>query len=86
VVPAGEPRWRRQSRRSAGGLANERMALLLRDWFRSHPQVVPSYASFKRSLAAISPDVGTYSDVKDPVVDLVLAVAEPWADETGWVV
>ncbi|MFE2937965.1 hypothetical protein ACFXKG_02670 [Streptomyces sp. NPDC059255] len=31
----------------------------------------------------IAPDLATYADVKDPVVDLVVAVAEPWARDTG---
>lgn len=67
------------------GSPNERLALLFRDWFRAHPEAVPAYAAFKRSLAAVTPDVGTYSDVKDPVVDLVRCVAEVWATQTGWV-
>jgi hypothetical protein len=29
-------------------------------------------------------DVDTYTDIKDPVVDLVVAVAESWAAEIGW--
>ncbi|WP_405780236.1 GrpB family protein [Streptomyces sp. NBC_00859] len=66
------------------GSPNERLALLFRDWFRAHPGAVPGYAAFKRTLAGAVPDVGTYADVKDPVVDLIVAVAEPWAAETGW--
>jgi GrpB-like predicted nucleotidyltransferase (UPF0157 family) len=66
------------------GAANERLALLFRDWFRAHPEAVPAYSSFKRSLAAVTPDVDTYADVKDPVVDLVITVAEAWARSTGW--
>jgi GrpB-like predicted nucleotidyltransferase (UPF0157 family)/predicted pyridoxine 5'-phosphate oxidase superfamily flavin-nucleotide-binding protein len=66
------------------GSPNERLALLFRDWFRAHPEAVPAYAAFKRSLAAELDDVGAYSDVKDPVVDLVITIAEPWAAETGW--
>jgi GrpB-like predicted nucleotidyltransferase (UPF0157 family) len=66
------------------GSPNERLALLFRDWFRSHPEAVPAYARFKRALAREVPDVGVYSDVKDPVVDLVIAIAEPWAAATGW--
>lgn len=66
------------------GSPNERLALLFRDWFRSHPEAVPAYAAFKRTLAASVPDTGTYADVKDPVVDLVVTVAEPWAQATGW--
>jgi hypothetical protein len=26
----------------------------------------------------------TYTDVKDPVVDLIVVTAEAWADRTGW--
>jgi GrpB-like predicted nucleotidyltransferase (UPF0157 family) len=66
------------------GSPGERLALLFRDWFRAHPEAVPAYASFKRSLAEITPDTGVYSDVKDPVVDLVITVAEAWASSTGW--
>jgi len=64
--------------------ASERLALLFRDWFRAHPEAIPAYASFKRSLAAVTPDLDAYSDVKDPVVDLVITVAETWAASTGW--
>jgi GrpB-like predicted nucleotidyltransferase (UPF0157 family) len=95
---AGDPRqWAKRfwSRRAhpggdvnlhvrVGGSANERLALLFRDWFRAHPEAIPAYASFKRSLAAVTPDLDAYSDVKDPVVDLVITVAETWAASTGW--
>ncbi|GIE28210.1 hypothetical protein Ait01nite_012550 [Actinoplanes italicus] len=68
------------------GSPNERLALLFRDWFRAHPSAVPAYAAFKVSLAAaVGEDVGLYTDVKDPVVDLVVVVAEEWAAATGWV-
>lgn len=66
------------------GSPNERMALLFRDWFRTHPEAVPAYGELKRSLAEVCPDVETYAQVKDPVVDLVIAVAERWAADTGW--
>jgi GrpB-like predicted nucleotidyltransferase (UPF0157 family) len=66
------------------GSPNERLALLFRDWFRAHPESVPAYASFKRTLAAELDDIEIYADVKDPVVDLVITVAEPWATATGW--
>jgi GrpB-like predicted nucleotidyltransferase (UPF0157 family) len=62
---------------------NARLALLFRDWFRAHPEAVPAYAAFKRTLAAEMESVGAYSDVKDPVVDLVITVAEAWAAD-GW--
>lgn len=66
------------------GSANARFALLFRDWFREHPSAVPAYIEFKRRAARFVPDSGEYSDLKDPVVDLVIAVAEPWAAATGW--
>ncbi|MDH2903091.1 MAG: GrpB family protein [Actinomycetota bacterium] len=66
------------------GSPNERLALLFRDWFLAHPEAVPAYGTFKSSLAEIARDTGVYADVKDPVVDLVIAVAEKWAAETNW--
>ncbi|MFC3384738.1 GrpB family protein [Couchioplanes azureus] len=66
------------------GSPNARLALLFRDWFRSHAQAVPAYARFKGVLAAAVDDVDIYTDVKDPVVDLVVIVAEEWATATGW--
>jgi GrpB-like predicted nucleotidyltransferase (UPF0157 family) len=66
------------------GSPNERLALLFRDWFRAHPESVPAYATFKRTLAAEVADHGIYADVKDPVVDLVISVAETWAAITDW--
>jgi GrpB-like predicted nucleotidyltransferase (UPF0157 family) len=66
------------------GSPNARLALLFRDWFRAHPECVPAYAAFKRSLAAEVDDLGAYSDVKDPVVDLVVSIAETWAGGAGW--
>lgn len=67
------------------GSPNERLALLFRDWFRSHPEAVPAYGQFKHALADVAPDIGVYTEVKDPVVDLVIAVAEQWATASGWV-
>jgi GrpB-like predicted nucleotidyltransferase (UPF0157 family) len=86
--------WRRRSR-AEGDVnlhvrlvesPNERLALLFRDWMRAHPDAVPPYAAFKRALGAAAPDVDWYSDLKDPVVDLVVAVAESWSRRTGWTV
>ncbi|MQY16584.1 Dephospho-CoA kinase [Streptomyces sp. RB5] len=68
------------------GSPNERLALLFRDWFRAHPGAVAAYARFKERLAGVVGDVETYADVKDPVVDLVISVAEAWAEDTGWTV
>lgn len=66
------------------GSPNERLALLFRDWFRAHPRAIPAYAQFKQSLAEAVNDLDIYTDIKDPVVDLVIVVAEAWAEATGW--
>jgi GrpB-like predicted nucleotidyltransferase (UPF0157 family) len=66
------------------GSPNERLALLFRDWFRAHPEAGPAYAKFKDDLAQETGDVGPYTDIKDSVVDLIIAVAEPWATAAGW--
>jgi len=68
----------------AVGSPNERLALLFRDWFRAHAGAVPAYAGFKRALAEVVPDAGAYADTKDPVVDLVISIAETWARHTSW--
>jgi dephospho-CoA kinase len=66
------------------GSPNERLALLFRDWFRTHPSAVPAYASFKIALAGLCPDSEAYANAKDPVVDLVMVAAEEWARTVGW--
>jgi GrpB-like predicted nucleotidyltransferase (UPF0157 family) len=66
------------------GSANERLALLFRDWFRAHPQAVAAYAGFKRDLASVTLDIESYTEVKDNIVDLVITVAESWAAVTCW--
>jgi GrpB-like predicted nucleotidyltransferase (UPF0157 family) len=66
------------------GSPNERLALLFRDWMCAHSGAVAAYSAFKRSIAATTPDLDTYTDVKDHIVDLVIGAAEEWASETGW--
>jgi GrpB-like predicted nucleotidyltransferase (UPF0157 family) len=66
------------------GSPNERLALLFRDWLRAHPLAVAAYAQFKSELARAVPDLRGYTEIKDPVVDLVVAAAAPWARDTGW--
>jgi GrpB-like predicted nucleotidyltransferase (UPF0157 family) len=66
------------------GSPNERLALLFRDWFRAHTDAVPGYAAFKNSLATLAPDLDTYTDTKDHVVDVVITAAEEWATITNW--
>jgi hypothetical protein len=46
---------------------------------------VPAYSAFKAAaLAHAVPDLDSHADVKDPVVDLVIAVAEPSTSATDW--
>jgi len=66
------------------GRANQRYALLFRDYLRVHPDAAAAYAEVKRGLAALAPDVGSYADAKDPACDLIYLAAERWAAETGW--
>jgi GrpB-like predicted nucleotidyltransferase (UPF0157 family) len=66
------------------GSPNERLALLFRDWLRAHPDALAAYGQFKLVLAAEVPDLDAYTDIKDPVVDVVIAAATEWASATGW--
>jgi GrpB-like predicted nucleotidyltransferase (UPF0157 family) len=66
------------------GSPNERVALLFRDWMRAHPEVIAPYSAIKRTLAGAAADGDRYAELKDPIVDLVIVVAEQWAAETMW--
>lgn len=82
-----EPMYRRRVNLHVrvAGRANQRYALLFRDYLRSHPETAAAYGEFKRRAAALPIDsVGDYSDLKDPVCDLIYLPAEEWAARTGW--
>ncbi len=66
------------------GSPNERLALLFRDWMRVHPDAVAAYGRFKLELAGAVVDFDTYTDIKDPVVDVVVAAADRWVSAVGW--
>ena len=66
------------------GSPNERLALLFRDWLRAHPLAIAPYARFKSELAQAVVGLKVYTEIKDPVVDLVVAAAAGWARDTGW--
>lgn len=67
------------------GRANQRYALLFRDYLRAHPMAAQTYAQIKQVLARLHPDdIDAYYDVKDPVCDLILQAAELWATACNW--
>lgn len=66
------------------GMANQRYALLFRDYLRSHPATAEAYSELKRRLARSLADPGQYPEVKDPAVDLIYLAAEDWARRTNW--
>jgi GrpB-like predicted nucleotidyltransferase (UPF0157 family) len=66
------------------GRANQRYALLFRDFLRAHPATAGAYAELKRRLAAHLADPKMYPEVKDPAVDLIYFAAKVWAEDTGW--
>jgi GrpB-like predicted nucleotidyltransferase (UPF0157 family) len=66
------------------GTANQRYAILFRDYLRAHPAAAEAYAELKRRLAQNLTDPRAYPDVKDPAVDLIYLAAEAWAADTDW--
>lgn len=67
------------------GRANQRYALLFRDYLRTHAQAAAPYGELKRRLADyVGEDRENYVEIKDPVCDLIMAAAEDWAGATGW--
>jgi len=71
----------------AEGRANQRYALIFRDYLRAHPKIATHYAAMKYQMAAYfgsSNDRTRYGDGKDPMVDLIATLAKEWAEQTGW--
>jgi GrpB-like predicted nucleotidyltransferase (UPF0157 family) len=66
------------------GRANQRYALLFRDYLRAHPATAEAYAELKRRLAQQLADPRMYPEVKDPAVDLICLAAEEWATAVHW--
>ena len=63
---------------------NQRYPLLFRDYLRTHPDTAGAYTELKKRLAQHLTDSYTYTEVKDPAVDLIYFAAEEWAKVTGW--
>lgn len=66
------------------GKPNQRYAQLFRDYLRAHADAAAAYGTVKRQLAGLELETGVYADVKDPVCDLIMVVAEEWASRTDW--
>lgn len=66
------------------GKPNQRYALLVRDFLRTHPPIAAAYGELKQRLASALADPDTYPDVKDPVSDIIYLAAESWAAATHW--
>ncbi len=67
------------------GSANQRYALLFRDFLRADPLTAAAYAELKRRIAHHHPDsIADYIDIKDPAFDLIMGAAEMWARHNGW--
>ena len=69
------------------GRANQRYALLFRDYLRANPQVSRAYGQVKDGIIKYHPedDMEAYYDIKDPVCDIIMGGAETWAAATEWV-
>jgi GrpB-like predicted nucleotidyltransferase (UPF0157 family) len=81
----GPPDGRRMNIHArVGGRANQRYALLFRDYLRGHPASAAAYADLKRLLAQHLADLKMYPDVKGPAMHLIHQAAEAWARTTGW--
>lgn len=83
-APEGQRRTHLHVRQA--GRANQRYALLFRDYLREAPTTATAYARVKEALARLHPgDRDAYYDVKDPVCDLIADAAERWAAASGYV-
>ena len=67
------------------GRANQRYALLFRDFLRTNAPAMGGYEAAKRELARFHPhDAHAYVTIKDPICDIIIAGAELWAASSGW--
>jgi GrpB-like predicted nucleotidyltransferase (UPF0157 family) len=79
----GQRRTHLHVRRS--GSFDEQLALLFRDYLRTHPDSCATYAAVKHSLAhLLVSDRTAYVDGKEPFIWDTLRQADRWAQNTGW--
>ncbi len=87
IAAARAPHRRVNLHLRVAGRWNHRCALLCRDFLRADRAAAAAYGEVKRQVARHLPDAAdAYDDVKDPVVDILMAGAELWATATGWTV
>jgi len=70
------------------GSFSEQFALLFRDYMRTHPDVASQYAQLKIGLAqqySRVEDRVAYTEAKSPFIWEVIAQADEWAQQTGWI-
>jgi GrpB-like predicted nucleotidyltransferase (UPF0157 family) len=67
------------------GRANQRYALLFRDYLRANPATAQAYGQVKSALAKYhAENDDAYYEVKDPVCDIIIGGAEIWAAVIQW--
>lgn len=68
------------------GHANQRYAILFRDYLRAFPAIAQAYGQVKEEIVKYHPeqDMEAYYDIKDPVCDIIIGGAEAWATSTKW--
>jgi GrpB-like predicted nucleotidyltransferase (UPF0157 family) len=82
----GLPRVHIHVRRS--GSFSEQFALLFRDYVRTHPDIASQYAQLKIRLAqqySQVEDRHAYTEAKSPFIWKVIAQADEWAQQIGWI-
>ncbi|HKY54648.1 MAG TPA: GrpB family protein [Anaerolineales bacterium] len=68
------------------GRANQRYAILFRDYLRAFPAIAQAYGQVKEAIVKYHPeqDMEAYYDIKDPVCDIIIGGAEEWAAFINW--
>jgi GrpB-like predicted nucleotidyltransferase (UPF0157 family) len=83
--PDGENERRVHIHVRAAGAANQRYALLFRDFLRASRAAMLNYEKLKQELARLHPhDIDAYLAVKEPACDLIMIAAEEWAKSTDY--
>jgi GrpB-like predicted nucleotidyltransferase (UPF0157 family) len=81
--PEGEKRIHIHVRQK--GAMNQRYALLFRDYLCANSDVRDAYAIIKTRFAEIFPQsIDGYLHIKGPVMDMIYAGSEIWAEQTDW--